>query len=720
MTTVRSSFYRKKLFVCPFRYCCSCFALLLQSMLVLIIPFFLLLLFCFFVTLSYDWRQAWLETFVFFGTVATLIIEILSPFSQIHQVALFCAWLICTLAIILYLLKSHKIEKIKKYFSVQNFLSLRHQLSKSDFSLYYILFIFLLTGFIAVKMPPSTMDALAYHMSRVTNWMQNQNVIHYPTNAYRQLDQPPASSFFLLHLQSLSGGDLWAGLVQWFSMVGSVIGVSLIARELGANFKGQLLSSLFAATLPLGILQASTVQNDHVITFWLVCFTYGILFALNHPNNLQIFIFSGLSLGLACLSKGSAYFLALPLVCLLFPLVGRYFKQNKLKLLSIGGILLVTVVLLNIGHWFRNYVVFGSPLGITGDGVKTELLSLNAIISSTIRAFVIHLAIPVGSFNEAIENGVLWIHKYILHLDPSDPRLTYTTRYPFRIAYWGTSNEDASTTFSLNENVTTNFVHFLLIPISTLAYGLNKRLRTPVRSGYIFAMFASFFISAILIKWMPSATRYQMPVFILFSAVFGIVFSNIFNRRTVFMGLLTGLLVLNSLPCLLFSNTRSLLTNNFFHTNFSVFSLSREDIRDLRPFYRDYKTAVQAMQKFKCNVVGLDAIATTEYSLWVAFEKSLKPDEKLPNLQSVVVINDSQQQINVHPSRKETPCAVYVLDLQKIPAQSNEKNQLEKGSLQDYILIDKSRDRILRYQPVYIGSSVAAYILKGYEPASES
>lgn len=687
-------------------------------MLVLIIPFFLLLLFCFFINLSHDWRQAWLETFVLFGTTAVLIIEALSLFSQIRPITLFVAWAICALGVVLYLAKTQKIEKIENQFSIQKILILRHYLTKANFSLYYILFVVLLTGIIALKTPPSTMDVLAYHMARVMHWMQNQNIIHYPTNDFRQLDQPPASSFFLLHLQSLSGGDLWAGIVQWFSMVGSVIGVSLIARELGANFKGQLLSSLIAATLPLGVLQASTVQNDYVIAFWLVCFTYGILFALNHPNNFRIFVFCGLSLGLACLTKGITYFIALPLVCLLFfPLLGRYFKQNKLKLLSIGSILLSTFVLLNIGHWLRNYVVFGSPLGITGDGVKTELFSLNAIISSTIRAFVIHLAIPIDFFNETIENIVFWIHKYILHLDPNDSRITYATHHPFRVAYWNTSNKDASENFFLNENVTTNFFHFILILIAALAYGLNKRLRTPLRSGYILAMFSIFILVASLIKWMPSVTRYQMPFFILFSAVSGIVFSDIFNRRSILMGLLTGLLVLNSLPCLFFSITRPLIANNFFHATFSILSISREDIRDLRPFYRDYKAAIQAMQTFKCDVVGFDAIVSTEYALWFAFKESLEPGEKLPKFQNVFVTNDSQRQINVHPSRQETPCAVYVLNHRKLPTFLNKKNHLETVSLQDYILIDMSHDRILRYQPVYIGSYIVTYILKGYEPA---
>jgi len=45
----------------------------------------------------------------------------------------------------------------------------------------------------------------------------------------------------------LSGGDSFANFVQWFSMVGSVIGVTLIAAEFGADFRVQVYAALVAA-----------------------------------------------------------------------------------------------------------------------------------------------------------------------------------------------------------------------------------------------------------------------------------------------------------------------------------------------------------------------------------------------------------------------------------------------------------------------------------------
>src|SRR4029077_7792169 len=100
---------------------------------------------------------------------------------------------------------------------------------------------------------------------------QNASLAPYPTHILRQLYLQPGAEFVLLHLQLLSGGDRLAGVVQWASMVGVLIGVSLIANDLGARRPGALCACLFAASLPIGVLESTSTQNDYVVAFWLVC-----------------------------------------------------------------------------------------------------------------------------------------------------------------------------------------------------------------------------------------------------------------------------------------------------------------------------------------------------------------------------------------------------------------------------------------------------------------
>src|SRR5512143_1759184 len=99
--------------------------------------------------------------------------------------------------------------------------------------------IIMLTGLIAAIAAPNNYDSMIYHMSRVMHWIQNQSVAHYPTNLLRQIESNPLAEFAIAHFQILNGGDYISNLIQWFSMVGSVLGVTLIAKQFGANARGQ-------------------------------------------------------------------------------------------------------------------------------------------------------------------------------------------------------------------------------------------------------------------------------------------------------------------------------------------------------------------------------------------------------------------------------------------------------------------------------------------------
>src|SRR5437764_14297858 len=106
---------------------------------------------------------------------------------------------------------------------------------------------------------------MMYHLARVSHWQQDASLAPYPTHILRQLYLQPGAEFVLLQLQILSGGDRLAGLVQWASMVGVLVGTSLLARDLGAHRPGALAASIVAASLPIGILEATSTQNDYVV-----------------------------------------------------------------------------------------------------------------------------------------------------------------------------------------------------------------------------------------------------------------------------------------------------------------------------------------------------------------------------------------------------------------------------------------------------------------------
>jgi 4-amino-4-deoxy-L-arabinose transferase-like glycosyltransferase len=171
-----------------------------------------------------------------------------------------------------------------------------------------------------------------------------------------------------MHLQILSGGDRFANFVQWFSMVGSIIGVSLIAKELGASARGQVFSAVFCATIPMGILQGSSTQNDYVVGFWLVCLAYYVLLAVKVKNNQTSLLFIGASLGLAILTKSSAYFYACPFM-VWFGLVKL--KRLRWKVWKSFFVLSIICFLVNVNHYLRNFYLFGSIID-TPDNFAVE------------------------------------------------------------------------------------------------------------------------------------------------------------------------------------------------------------------------------------------------------------------------------------------------------------------------------------------------------------
>ncbi len=221
-----------------------------------------------------------------------------------------------------------------------------------------MVFIISVVGVIALIAPPDTFDSMTYHMARVSHWIQNGNVFFYPTSILRQLYMPPWAEFAIAHFQILSGTDRFANIVQWFAMAGSILGISLITAQLGASLKGQIFSAVFCSTIPMGILQGSSTQTDYVVTFWIVCLIYYILLYYSEPK-ISVMLWAGMSLGLAILTKGTAYFYAFPFIIWFCFLSIKFFRWNFWKPIAL---IVALVISINLGHYMRNYNLFGTPI----------------------------------------------------------------------------------------------------------------------------------------------------------------------------------------------------------------------------------------------------------------------------------------------------------------------------------------------------------------------
>jgi hypothetical protein len=374
-----------------------------------------------------------------------------------------------------------------------------------------------LTGLIAFVAPPNNYDSMTYHLGRVVHWIQNHGVQHYPTNIDRQLFMPPWAEFAITHFYLLSADDRLANAVQWLSMLGSIVGVSLIAKELGGDRDCQVLASLVAACLPMGILQASSTQNDYVVTFWLVCFVYYVVRILRVlEERLSIWpqgILAGVSLGLAFLTKPTAYVLIPPFLVWLSVALAR-----NLGIKSIKIVLAISVIALaiNFGHYVRNFEVYGSPLAppsYTSGQTTVSMINhgefspaISKFAFNLIRGTALEMATPFYYGNRIVEVAVEKL-EIMLRIKVHAEKFRLTQRQN-------------------HEDFAGNPIHLLLIGFcGAVMIGQFKRGSLSIAHTYFLSLLAGYLILCLALKWNIYITRLHLPLFVLGSAAIAIALS---------------------------------------------------------------------------------------------------------------------------------------------------------------------------------------------------
>ena len=488
-----------------------------------------------------------------------------------------------------------------------------------------------IAGLTAIVAPPNTYDSMTYHLPRVMHWIQNQSVAHYPTHIPRQLHFSPGAEYILTHLHLLAGNDRLLNLVQWLGMVGSVVGVSLLAQRLGAARRGQVLASVVAATLPMGMLQASSAQNDYVVTFWLVCLAYFTLAAIRSPG-WGVSAAVGASLGLALLTKATAYLFAAPLVVWLLVGYGRSLRWRCYR-----HVLLIAVVALalNLGHWLRNTNLYGAPL-VWQDGTSTssytnEVIGVATLLSNVIRNGSLHASVPVGSEQVRAQIGqqlAQWIERAhaLIGIDASDPRTTWQQ------VTTSESQQFRLEPFHMHEDIASNPLHLLLILYALVAVCASGALKRAPVLLYAGGLVVGFLLFCLVLKWQPWHSRLHLPLFVLWAPAVSIALSRGWSRR-IGHGAAAVLLVA-ALVLIGYNETRPLYGPR------SIFFAERADqYFATRPFGADYRAAIRYLNAQPHRHIGLVLGENAwEYPFWALLESQ---DRDRPRLEHVLVGNDS-------------------------------------------------------------------------------
>ena len=447
-------------------------------------------------------RLAAMRAAVLIAAYCVLSTELLSLFRGVTRTSLIIIWLI-PLAVSGYLICRLQ----RKGFSLRDLLSGAMPSSwPMRLMLLGLLIILFLTALVAWLSPPNTWDSLNTHMSRVAHWAQEGGVVPYATGIEKQNYYPPFPGIAILQTYVLTQGDRWANFVQWSAMLLSLIGVSYIAKMLGAGPLGQTSAAVFAASLPMGIIQATSTMTDYLVALWVVIIAAEICSFKLRQEWRETAIFISLAAGLAANTKPTSFAYLLP-----FALYSGYlflkvagWKRSLLALLLCTALLGV----INAGYLGRNLRLYGGLIGPqAGIDIHTnEILNWRVLVSNTLRNASLHAGSSIPKLNSLIYAGLYKVHQWI-NLELTDPRTSIHESF----AVHGPS---------MDEKKAGNFLHAVLILLVVL---LLLSMKRKVGDARILAalMVSAFLISSLMFKFTIFGSRYHVAFFVLFAPVVG-------------------------------------------------------------------------------------------------------------------------------------------------------------------------------------------------------
>jgi hypothetical protein len=553
-----------------------------------------------------DWRKTFLMTSIFWGTLVIIITEGLGLVKGLSSSWVIVVWTIMVAISIGVGWSSGAFRRARASF----------QLNRDTFTaaewliLLGLISIVITLTIVAWISPPNTTDSLLYHMPRIAHWIQNGSLEHYSTAYSHQLWASPFAEISILQLRLLYGDGQPGNMVQWFSMVGSIIAASAIACLMGVNRKGQFITAAFAISIPMGILQSTSTQTDYVTAFWILCLVYFVVLSKQRPLQFIEWLCLSLATGLGMLTKGTFYPYAFPILLWFF--IPLLFQEQTKKVILKGLGFALVVIVLNLGFWVRNINTFGGPLGSSETVQQHAGVSLDpqVWISALVKQVGLNLPVPWENINTSIISTVRAIDESL-----------------------GAKTSDFDIIWLWNhEDLAGNPIHLLIILISIPAIAaLTRKSKIALPLRYTLVVLGMFFMHAISVDFHVYDVRYQLPFFLAAAPLIGVAFTQ--SRLQRIGGFTTFTFLFISLPWVLFNSTRPILamrnapepwsipcTDTLGCTRSgSIFTRNKEDIffANLPNLKGPLASMAETISDASCEQVGLRIDShDPEYPFW--------------------------------------------------------------------------------------------------------
>jgi len=538
---------------------------------------------------------------LFFSLLVLGVTETLSLVSSLNYLSLLLSWGIINIVLIYLISKKESlgiypilISKLKEVIKGLNYFE--------KFLIAFSVFILLGIFIQGLVYPTNNWDSMAYHMPRIVHWIQNESLTHYRTPIYPQLNSPPFAEIVILNINLLVGNDYLSNTVQLFYLLITSVTITLLAKELGLNKFGQILSAFILICIPEVILLGSSTHTELVLSFFMVSSIYFLLITIKHQTLIS-FLLLGCSLGLAATTKSTAYISLTPflLVWMIYQLYQIISHKVQLKWLSYL-VMLLSFVAINLGHYSRNYELTSSVFGADEDIYNiyvNEEHSIKMLISNVSKNLSNQFGIPKVA--PIAYRATEYIHEKI-RIDLNNPKITsHYTIDPL----------------ATHENNGANTYHIVLIFLSCIWLLANIKKQNKFLIVYWLAIIMSFLLFCYYLKWQPWV-KLHVPFFIFYTVVLAHFIVVISKVRALFFIIISGFVVHATL-ILLFNWSRPLITFPPFTSEIKITDTRYEKYfsRFLR-YHHDYKVVKDeiATQRFK-NIGLLFGNYDMEYQLFL-------------------------------------------------------------------------------------------------------
>ncbi len=347
----------------------------MAEVLAILLPFFAV------VILVYEMKlrgtDAILGVFLFYSAYIVLVGYVLSGMNFLGDIwSWFFSGLVCFILVIVIFYKSIlKLPSLK--LSLERFLCIPRKIvsEKQIFEgtiliLFFTTFAFsmVINFLVLVLVAPNNWDSMTYHLARVAYYLQHNNFNFFDANYWAQVVHPKNSSVLMLYTYLVSGrNENLTKAVQYLSYLAAIISLYGISRQLGFTRLTAILSACTGGLLTNWLMEATTNQNDLIITAYIGQTIYFLIKSLGKPQNKIYPLLAAFSLSLAMGTKASTL---ITLPALGFWLIGWFLNSCyplRIKAEQIGYFLLFLLVGIFIfvipSGYGENYFLYSNPFG---------------------------------------------------------------------------------------------------------------------------------------------------------------------------------------------------------------------------------------------------------------------------------------------------------------------------------------------------------------------